>query len=39
MLRISPEEVGNILKNYEFEVVDSHEIGEYHYMVKGVLKK
>ncbi len=38
-VRISPEEVGNILKNYEFEVVDSHEIGEYHYMVKGLLKK
>ncbi len=38
-VRISPEEVGNILKNYEFEVVDSQEIGEYHYMVKGVLKK
>ncbi len=38
-VRISPEEVGNILKKYGFEVVDSHEIGEYHYMVKGLLKK
>ena len=38
-VRISPEEVGNILKNYGFEVFDSYEMGEYHYMVKGLLKK
>ncbi len=38
-VRISPEEVSDILQNYGFEVVDSYEIGEYHYMVKGVLKK
>jgi ubiquinone/menaquinone biosynthesis C-methylase UbiE len=38
-VRISPEEVSNILKNYKFDVINSCEIGEYHYMVKGLLKK
>ncbi|MDD3984558.1 MAG: class I SAM-dependent methyltransferase [Methanobacterium sp.] len=38
-IRISPEEVGDILKKYHFEVVDSYEIGEYHYIVRGLLNK
>ena len=38
-IRISPEEVSIILKDYGFEITDKHEIGEYHYIVKGVKKK
>ena len=38
-VRISPEEVSIILKDYGFEITDKHEIGEYHYIVKGVKKK
>ena len=38
-IRISPEEVSVILKDYGFEITDKHEIGEYHYIVKGVKKK
>ena len=37
-VRISPEDVSIILKDYGFDVIDSHEIGEYHYIVKGVKK-
>jgi ubiquinone/menaquinone biosynthesis C-methylase UbiE len=35
-VRISPEEVSEILKKYGFDIVDSQEIGEYHYIVKAV---
>ncbi len=35
-VRLSPEEVSEILKKYGFDVVDSQEIGEYHYFVKAV---
>ncbi len=35
-VRISPEEVSNILKDYGFEISDKHEIGDYHYIVKGI---
>lgn len=38
-IRVSPEDVGDILKKYQFEVVDSYEIGELHYIVRGLLKK
>lgn len=38
-VRISPEEVSIILKDNGFEITDKHEIGEYHYIVKGVKKK
>jgi ubiquinone/menaquinone biosynthesis C-methylase UbiE len=37
-VRISPEEVSEILKKYGFNVVDNQEIGEYHYIVKAVKK-
>ncbi|MFY9639272.1 MAG: class I SAM-dependent methyltransferase [Methanobacterium sp.] len=37
-VRISPEDVSIILKDYGFDVIDSHEIGEYHYIVRGVKK-
>ena len=37
-IRISPEEVSIILKDYGFEITDKHEIGQYHHIVKGVKK-
>ncbi len=37
-VRISPEDVSIILKDYGFDIIDNHEIGEYHYIVKGVKK-
>jgi ubiquinone/menaquinone biosynthesis C-methylase UbiE len=38
-VRISPEDVSIILKDYGFDVIDNHEIGNYHYIVKGIKKK
>jgi ubiquinone/menaquinone biosynthesis C-methylase UbiE len=38
-VRISPEDVSIILKDYGFDIIDNHEIGNYHYLVKGVKKK
>jgi ubiquinone/menaquinone biosynthesis C-methylase UbiE len=35
-VRISPEDVSRILNAYGFDVVDSYEIGTYHYIVKGM---
>jgi len=35
-VRLSPDEVINILKDYGFDIEDSYEIGEYHYIVMGV---
>lgn len=35
-VRITPEEVAEILDEYGFGIDDSHEIGELHYIVKGV---
>ena len=35
-VRISPKEVSEILKKYGFDILDSQEIGEYHYIVKAV---
>ena len=35
-VRISPEDVSSILNNYGFDIEDNYEIGEYHYIVKGV---
>ena len=37
-VRISPEDVSIILKDYGFDILDNHEIGEYHYIVRGVKK-
>ena len=37
-VRITPEEVAEILEEYGFGIDDSHEIGEHHYIVKGVKK-
>ena len=38
-IRISPEEVSIILKDYGFDITDELEIGQYHYIVKGIIKK
>lgn len=38
-VRITPEEVAEILEEYGFGIDDSHEIGELHYIVKGVKKQ
>ena len=38
-IRISPEEVSIILKDYGFDITDKLEIGQYHYIVKGIIKK
>jgi ubiquinone/menaquinone biosynthesis C-methylase UbiE len=35
-VRISSEDVSKILNVYGFDVVDSYEIGTYHYIVKGI---
>ena len=35
-VRISPEDVISIFNNYGFDIEDNYEIGEYHYIVKGV---
>lgn len=35
-IRLSPSEVSEILEKYNFEVVDTHEIGEHHYILKGL---
>jgi ubiquinone/menaquinone biosynthesis C-methylase UbiE len=37
-VRISPEDVSIILKDYGFDVIDSQEIGDFHYIVRGVNK-
>jgi len=38
-IRISPEEVSIILKDYGFDISDKLEVGQYHYIVKGIIKK
>ncbi len=38
-VRITPEKVAEILEEYGFGIDDSHEIGELHYIVKGVKKQ
>lgn len=35
-VRLSPDEVVGILEDYGFDVVDNYEIGEYHYIVRGL---
>jgi ubiquinone/menaquinone biosynthesis C-methylase UbiE len=35
-VRISPEVVSQILNAYGFDIVDTYEIGAYHYVVKGI---
>ena len=37
-VKISPEDVSNILTKYGFDIIDTQMIGEYHYIVKGAKK-
>jgi ubiquinone/menaquinone biosynthesis C-methylase UbiE len=38
-VRISPEEVEDLLINYNFKTIETREVGKYHYLVKAVNKK
>lgn len=38
-MRISPEDVADIVKDYNFLVRETSEVGDYHYLVKTVNKK
>ena len=35
-VRLSPEEVIDILKDYGFNIEDNYEIGKYHYIVRCI---
>jgi ubiquinone/menaquinone biosynthesis C-methylase UbiE len=37
-VKISPEDVSNILTEYGFDISDTQLVGEYHYIVKGIKK-
>ncbi len=37
-VKISPEDVSNILTEYGFDISDTQLIGEYHYIVNGIKK-
>jgi ubiquinone/menaquinone biosynthesis C-methylase UbiE len=37
-IKISPEDVSNILNEHGFDTIDTQLVGEYHYVVKGIKK-
>ncbi len=38
-VKLSPQDVEDILVQYDFEPVSSWEVGQYHYLVKGINQK